>query len=67
VLDLGRQPEARFTHRARIFVTKDYILARYRDYTQQNASVNLVMKIELVLNEHHRISVVFEIVNFDKH
>jgi stage III sporulation protein SpoIIIAA len=30
VLDLGRRPEARFTTGARIFVAKDYILARYR-------------------------------------
>jgi hypothetical protein len=63
VLDLGRRPEARFI-KGQIFVSK-IISWQDIDYTQ-NASVNLVMKIELVLNEHFIESVVFKSSIFNK-
>jgi stage III sporulation protein SpoIIIAA len=61
VLDLGRRPEARFTTGPEYLSQK---IISWHIITLQNASVNLVMKIELVLNEHFIESVVFEIVNF---
>jgi stage III sporulation protein SpoIIIAA len=64
VLDLGRRPEARFTTGPE-YLSQRLYLGKI-SITLQNASVNLVMKIELVLNEHFIESVVFEIVNFDK-
>jgi stage III sporulation protein SpoIIIAA len=62
VLDLGRRPEARFTTGPE-YLSQRLYLGKI-SITLQNASVNLVMKIELVLNEHFIESVVFEIVNF---
>jgi stage III sporulation protein SpoIIIAA len=54
VLDLGRRPEARFTTGPE-YLSQRLYLGKI-SITLQNASVNLVMKIELVLNEQHRIS-----------